>query len=382
LNDLMQLGPTDVRDFLKSQGWAVLDDALKDRLYVLSNGRYPRRQLVFPMDQFAPDYSDSLELVIDRVAELSGGAARQIVSKIHSIRDDVLRLRVAFEGDDSALPLSFATSFIQNTERLLKAAACTVLRPRTHHPRLTLSEAAQFVEQARFGQTELGSFVLRVACPIHALALQGVLEFDGPEAPFVRTVTSSLYSALSQLASAIETDKVDLLIDGLKNTPQPLISSNLCEAISSMHDDQINNRVDLSFDWSLLRTPSFQPSARPISFQRDYFPRIEEIRQELRSAELDQVDTFIGTVEALEGEMGGDGRRYGGVVLSLLLREEGESVRVRTSLSPDDYEKAKSAHMQHGAYVSITGRLRPGRQPRQLKDVSSFDMLFRSSSAI
>ncbi len=145
-----------------------------------------------------------------------------------------------------------------------------------------------------------------------------------------------------------------------------------------MHDDQINNWVDLSFDWSVLRTLSFQPVVRPISFQRDYFPRIEEIRQELRSAELDQVDTFIGTVEALEGEMGGDGRRYGGVVLSLLLREEGESVRARTTLSPDSYEKATSAHMQHGAYVSITGRLRPGRQPRQLVDVSSFEVINRS----
>lgn len=382
MSNLMQLGPTDVRDFLKSQGWAVLDDALKDRLYVMSNASHPRRQLVFPMDQFAPDYTDSMELVIQRVAELSDHSVRHVMSRINSIRDDVLRLRVAFDGDDSALPLSFATAFVQNTEKLLKAAACTVLRPRTHHPRLTLSEAAQFVEQARFGQTEVGSFVLRVACPIHALALQGVLEFDGPEAPFVRSVTSNLYSALSKLAGAIEADKVDQLIQDLKTSSLPLISSNLCEAISSMHDDQINNRVDLSFDWSLLRTPSFQPTARPISFQRDYFPRIEEIRQELRSAELDQVDTFIGTVEALEGEMGGDGRRYGGVVLSLLLREEGESVRARTSLSPDDYEKAKSAHMQHGAYVSVTGRLRPGRQPRQLKDVSAFEILFRKQEII
>jgi len=375
----MQLGPTDVRDFLKSQGWVVLDEAIKDRLYVLSNERYPRRQLVFPMDQFAPDYFDSLALIIDKVAELSGTAARQIISKIQSAKDDVLRLRVAFEGNDSVLPLSFATSFIQNTEKLLKAAACTVLRPRTHHPRLTLSEAAQFVEQTKFGQTESGSFVLRVACPIHALTLQGTLEFDDPETPFVRSVTSTLYHAVAQLADAIETDKVDQMVDELKTMQQPLISSNLCEAISSMHDDQINNRVDLSFDWSVLRAPSFHPIVRPISFQHDYFPRIEEIRRELRSAELDQVDTFIGTVEAVEGEMGGDGRRSGGVVLSLLLSEEGESVRARTMLSPDDYAKANSAHMQHGVYVSVTGRLRPGRQPRQLVDVSSFGMISRDS---
>jgi len=375
VNSTVQIGPIDLRDYLKSQGWTVLQEATRDRLFVFSNSNFPRRQIIFPMDQSAPDYTEAVALAMHKLGEILSLNPVQVATRIQEAKDDVLRLRVAFEGNDSTLPLSFATALIQNTEKLLKAAACTVMRPRAHHPKLALNEATNFVENARFGQTQIGSFILKVACPIYAMDIQGQLTLDGQEVPFVRNVTSTLYRALNGLATAIETDMVDSLVEQLKTAEQPLISSNLCEAISNMHDDQVNNQLDLSFDWSVLRAPSLPNASRVLSFQSDYFPRIEEVRQELRRAETDQIDTFIGTVEALEGEMGPDGRRFGYVVLSLLIREESESIRVRMFLAADDYAKAAFAHTQHGAYVAVTGRLRPGRQPRQLLDVSVFNFI-------
>lgn len=372
----LSVAPTLLRDFLKSQGWHVLQQALADRLFVLSNPAFPRRQLVFPMDLSAPDYAESTDLVIGKLAEMVATNKHSLLNRIQCANDDVMRLRVFFDGDDNELPLSFASALVQGTEKLLKAAACTVLRPRTHHPRLALSEAAQFVEEARFGQTEQGSFILRVACPINAMVVQGSLEFDDSSMPFVRQVTLSLHNALSQLTAAIESDTVDSLVEGLKRqNAVPLISSNLCEALSEMHDERVNNSLDLGFDWSVLKHVPSSVSGRPILIQRDYFSRIEEIRRELRSSEIAQTDTFIGTVERLDGEMGSDGNRSGGVVLSLLLREEGETVRARTVLDVDQYKKADLAHMTNGAYIKVTGRLLPGRQPRQLTDIGHFDVL-------
>jgi hypothetical protein len=372
----LSIAPTLLRDFLKSQGWQVLQRALADRLFVLSNPAYPRRQLVFPMDLSAPDYLESTDLVIGKVAELTHLKPQSLLNRIRSANDDVMRFRVFFDGDDNELPLSFASSLVQSTEKLLKAAACTVLRPRIHHPRLALTEAAQFVEEAKFGQTELGSFILRVACPINAMAVQGSLELDDESMPFVRQVTLSLHTALSQLTSAIEEDSVDKLVENLKSASAiPLISSNLCEALSDMHDEKVDNSLDLGFDWSVLKHVPQSVTDRPILIQRDYFSRIEEVRRELRSSEIGQVDTFIGTVERLDGEMGADGNRSGGVVLSLLLREEGETVRARTVLNVEQYKKADAAHMTSGAYIKVVGRLRPGRQPRQLTDVKHFDVL-------
>lgn len=367
--------PTDLRDYLKAIGWSILESALEDRLYVLENEAFPRRQIVFPMDTTAPDYRESLDIAFFKLAEMTKQSSEVLLSRIRSLREDVLRLKVSFEGNDSTLPLGFAATLVQNTEMLLKAAACTVVRPRTHHPRLSLNEASQFVEKARFQQTESGSFVLKVACPVQALDVQGTLDLDGSNSPFVRQVTLALQQSLAKLTAAIEADRLSPLIDELKSGKTPIISSNLCEAIVAMHDEGVDNSLEVEFDWSAMLVVPRQISRRPLRIQRDYFSRIEELRRELRATESHREDTFIGTVERLDGTIDDDGRRSGDVILALLLPDEGETVRAKMTLSADDYAKADKAHMSNGTYVQVAGRLLPGRQPRQITNISRFELI-------
>ena len=94
----------------------------------------------------------------------------------------------------------------------------------------------------------------------------------------------------------------------------------------------------------------------------------------LRSNEQHLEDVFPGTVERLDGEMGADGKRAGEVILSLLT-PDGEQVRARASLTALEYEQADKAHMTDGAYIKVTGKLHPGRQPRQLSDIKSFELM-------
>ncbi|MCY1060663.1 hypothetical protein [Nannocystis sp. SCPEA4] len=369
------IAPTDLRDFLKSAGWTLVEEGLRDRLYAFRNGAFQRRQLVFPMDLTAPDYAESVANVLEKLAGLTGQKVTALRAQADCFKDDVVRVRVHADGSiDQSLPLSFAASLVENTEKMLRAAACTVLRPRVHHPRLTLHEAMQLVEKARFGHTEAGSYVLRVACPINAIDAQGPLEIAGAQDPFVRRVTTSLQRALSGLTDAIETDRLDALVEEQKASSSPLLSSNLCEAVSLMHDDMIDNSLELSFDWSALQ-PVQAELRRPVRIQRDYFSRIEEVRRELRAVEQREMANFVGTVEGLDGDINADGLRSGEVVLSLLLRDEGETVRAKTMLSAQDYAKADQAHMINGAYVRVSGYLQPGRQPRQLTNVSHFEVI-------
>jgi hypothetical protein len=370
------VSPIDLRDFTKSLGWELLPEGLPDRLYVLRNPSFPRRQLVFPMDMAAPDYAESVGLVFEKLAEMRREPARSLWVRAQAVRDDTVRFGVISDhGADLSLPLGFATSLVSGVQQLLKAAACTVMRPRTHHPRLTLTEALQLVEKVRFGHTEPGSFVLRVSCPIHALDVQGSLSLDDSCLPFVRRVTLALRRGMAQIIHAIEADTLDSLVAELKQESAPLLSSNLCEALTQFYDESLENALDVAFEWSAVEPVVERDRlTKPLRFQRDYFGRIEEVRRELRSSEGHAKDTFIGTVERLSGEMGEDGRRAGEVILALLL-QEGESVRARVTLTADEYAKADRAHMTEGAYVQVSGKLQPGRQPRQMTGITGFELI-------
>ncbi|PIV33179.1 MAG: hypothetical protein COS34_09175 [Lysobacterales bacterium CG02_land_8_20_14_3_00_62_12] len=371
--------PTDLRDYAKDQGWVLLKEAAKDRLYVMTNPSFERRQLVFPMDTTAPDYSEAVMLVVGKLAAMEGRSAQAVIKNLLEVGDDAIAFRVTTpRPDDRSLPLSFAGSMVTGAQQLLLASACTVLKPQAHHPRLSRTEAQQFLETAKFRHTQPGSFVLNVSCPVQGLDVQAPLLPDEADAPFVRRTTATLRKALGELVTAIETDSLDAFVEATKNGANPLVSSNLCEALTRFEDSSLKNSVEIGITWAAaIPKPANEGRVSIIRIQHGYFPRIEEVRRELRSKEQHLEDVFPATVERLDGEMGEDSKRSGEVILRLLTPDGDELVRARANLTADQYKLADEAHMTDGAFVKVAGKLHPGRQPRQLSDIKSFELMLK-----
>jgi hypothetical protein len=370
------LSPSVLRDFAKSLGWQLLPDGAIDRLYVLHHADVPRRQIVIPMDQDAPDYAEASELAMSKLADLQGVKLADLIKLAAISRDDSMYYRVTSSGAvDDGLPLSFAASLLLGAEQVLLASACTVLRPQTHHPRLHRGEATQLAGHARFGHTERGSFVVRVSCPVDAMETPSALALTHANESFVRMTMLTARNGVRQLVEAIEANTLTRFVDAQKATGSPIVSSNLCEALTRLHNDDVHNNIDLSFRWATtVALPQDVASGENIRIQSDYFTRIDDVRRELRAVERDRDDVFIGTVEHLNGEFDIDGRRAGEVVVALLLRE-GETIKARVVLDQENYARAVSAHLDDRIFVRIAGRLRPGRQPRALIDVTSFILI-------
>lgn len=277
--------PTAVRDFAKSLGWVLVSEAVKDRLYVFNHADKPGRQIVFPLDTAAPDYLEGVTRALVKLGELHKLSLDYVSMAVRNTKDDTLRYSVLSPrlADDS-LPLSFATSLLGAAQRMLSSAACTVLKPQPHHPRLSRNEANQLLEHARFGHTEQGSFVVNVSCPIYALETQIPIQgIDGQEVPFVRMTTLTLKRSLEKLIHAVEADTLDALVAEIKTNEAPELSSNFCEAITHLHDEDIRNDIDIAFAWAVVAPPPEADRTRTsIRIQSSYFARIEEVGREIR----------------------------------------------------------------------------------------------------
>ncbi|MDI9335417.1 MAG: hypothetical protein QM520_00065 [Gammaproteobacteria bacterium] len=367
--------PTDLRDYAKDQGWVLLTEAVQDRLYVMTNPHFKGRQLVFPMDTTAPDYSEAVMLVVDKLAVMEGRSAQAVIKNLLEVGDDAIAFRVTTPRlDERSLPLVFVGSMITGAQQLLLASACTVLKPQAHYPRLNRAESQQFLETAKFRHTQHGSFVLNVSCPVQGLGVQATW-FD---APFGRRTIVTLRKALGELVTAIETDALDTFVEATKNGQNPVVSSNLCEALARFEDSTLKNSVEIGITWaSAIPKPANEGRVSMIRIQHDYFHRIEEVRRALRPEEKDLEDVFLATVEQLEGVIGQDGRRVGDVILRLLMADGDELVRARTTLTAEQYEQADKAHMKDGAFVKVSGTLHPGRQPRTLSGIKSFELMLK-----
>lgn len=376
----LSLPPMTLRDLAQSLGWVQVPEALPDGLFVLNHPDHPRRQLVFPSDEATPDAQETTARMLERLAELSHTPAAALYARAASFASDTLSLRVATpHGADQTLPLTFATTVLQSAQQLLRATTCTLVQPRLYHPRLSRSEANLLIESSAFEHTATGSFALNISCPL--AALEGLPARErGDDTPFVRQVTLHLHRAVASLIYAVEADQIEGFLE--QQRADPLVSANLCEALTQMHDERLENRLELAFRWSgrcPLPLPQQGALQRPLRIQRDYFERIGSIARALRPAETPQHDHFVGTVEALQGELDEEGRRAGEVTFSLL--KDGESIRARATLNAADYALANAAHMAEHAYVRVVGTLHPGRQPRLLSDARILGQILNTPEA-
>ena len=243
-NDIFEtIAPTDLRDFLKSKGWLLVDEAIKDGLYVLNNPQYTRRQLAFPIDNSAPDYLDCVETVIHKLVGLENCSFREWMTAFSEMKDDAIGYRIVDQRNESAyIPLNYAIEALKGAKDILLSAAHNVLKPQAYHPKLNRKEAAQLLEKSRFRHTETGSFVIKVSTPVKAMDLQADV-FENT--PFVRQAILVINQSASQLVEAIEADKMEQLIDKVKAEEKPILSSNICKALLNFND--VNDNADLFF---------------------------------------------------------------------------------------------------------------------------------------
>lgn len=374
MNVFQNISSIDIRDYAKSLGWQQVAEALGDGLFVLNHPHHYRRQLVFPIDSAQPDYSDAVSIVLNKLAEIHQKSVNNIVAAIEEIKDDTLRFRIVdTRNEETFIPLSYAVSALNGAKELFLSAACTVLKPQIHHPRLSRSEALELIDKSKFRHTETGSFVIKVSAPVRAMELQGTLFED--DLPFIRQTTLVINNGLNKLVSAIQTDTLDTLIDTIKSEPNPQISSNLCKAVTNFKEEHDDFDLYVNFTWAgsvgLLSNFAVQ---NQIKIQKDYFSRIDDVRRELKRSEAQKLeDVFMATVEHLSGEMGSDNQRSGEVILNLY--KDSEVIRARIILDTEQYKMADTSHMTADSYLKIKGKLYPGNQPRIFSEISSFELI-------
>ncbi|MGZ8245862.1 hypothetical protein [Methylomagnum sp.] len=148
-----------------------------------------------------------------------------------------------------------------------------------------------------------------------------------------------------------------------------MLSSNFCEALTQFYDETLENSLDVSFDWSAKEPVGEQDRlTRPLRFQRDYSGRIEEVRRELRASEGHAKDTYIGTVERLNGE------RQAGRRSDIGPAATGRRNRPRPR-GPDRRAICGRRPGAHDRRHVCAGKLQPGRQPEQLSEITRFGLI-------
>ncbi|AKT37192.1 hypothetical protein [Chondromyces crocatus] len=337
---------TDLQQYLASRGWTRARSRRDD----VDIFRHEGREVLVPLDRSLADYEEAIATAAERIASAEARSPEAVLADLTCPRADRVRVGRTDEGsEEGTLGLLDGASLLAGVRRALLASACSVERPDARfHPRMTLKSAEAFVDRCRLGQTERGSFVLTLLCPLDAPPV------DDPMAPFARRAVAQLLNSIYRAVALLRQGERERLLDGPE---PPVITANLCEALVEMMPADQRGDLWVGASWSPLVNPPQIPSR--VQVDRALFPMFEDLSQRLRPPSAPRQDRFVGKVIELRGEANEHGALEGEVVLLLQVGEE--LIRTRCTLDPTGYEKAIEAHKRQ-RYLSLRGLLQ--RRPK------------------
>lgn len=366
--------------YVQTQGWVQVAEAAKDGLYVFNHPRYAPLQLVFAMSENFRDSDETLLRAASRLAQINDWSPEHAVRVIEESSDDVVVSRVPEPNSrrDATVSLLYASQVLEAQKKLLLAGAVANAERRAFYSPRATGDAKTLMDAARFRHTEQGSFIFKSSCRLYAVEGEGNIplfpaEEAPPPVPFVRRAMLNIGTGLEQLVRSIETRQTEQLVERVKDH-QSSVSANLCQAIGELRDEEHPRVIDLSVSWSPLLPPPPEAPRQAVRIVPDFFPIIEDIRQELQPPKQPARDTYLATVDELSGAFNEMFQREGRVLLTLLLGQ-GEAIKVRVVLDPDNYDQAIAVHKTTTVYARVVGTIQPRQRQPYGFDLESFEII-------
>lgn len=340
------LSVSDVASYLTGNGWQCVASSSIRAVYSHSNSS-PPGQVVLPLDQGARTFRLILLQLIQDLSQSEGRSELETIRRIASQGSDIVKIRLS--SDDTSggsLPLQVGPELILDARNMILASAQSTEDRRPSHAAARTDRVREYMNRARMGQTEFGSYVITFLSPVppELTDQSGQLSL-GPEVdqPFARSVTLNLMTALYAAKEAIQ---ASALASSDKFTPfvQSVgsgVSANLLHSLSSILDSEPIGEATVSVDWSAVRAkPSIPADSVTFSKKDSFILRAAEGELRSRSPQPDQqIEGFVVGLES-------DGEESEHTV-TVRTRDDGKDRRVRFSLNSTDYLAAIHAHESH-----------------------------------
>jgi len=370
---LKRIGPLDLQRFALAHGWERRTLPVRFKLALYSRPEDPSQELLLPQTEQYGDYLERIADFVRGLASFEGLSLKQVLNELLNPHSDVLRFGyVAPESKLGFVPFLTGISLFDAALQSISTATYDVLKPEKFHKRMSNSKADAYIKSCRMGQTDKGSFVISLICPVEPASQLPVSDDEDniiDETPaFGRKVTQHVMRSVDQIRTFVMADQANRLVE-----PEPgdvIISGNFFESLMAFPIEHEAASLYISANWDRSIAQPEAPDRNEVRF--DMFTAIEDVARQLRPTKISKEDRFVAKVVALRGEQNTEEQMEGDVVLLIL--DLDTSLRAKVWLNPADYIVACDAHKLN-RYVTVTGILSRMRKSNRIDTYTSFVVL-------
>ena len=346
-----KLNPLAVSKYLDEMGWTQFPYKREDiKIYQFEKDNI-FEQITVPLEKSLRDYKKAMYNVVEKIATVEEKSVEQVMLYLLNPNTDILKIRLDKVGVEAgSIMFDDAIQLYDNAKKLLAATALDIINPKKIHYGRIDESVQKFLNQCRFGQTEIGSYVVSIVCPFAELSeVEGYRQlsiFSDEERcanSLTRQVTNRLMTNIVTIKQKIDNNEIDSLVN----------NDNVYEALNGLDLHSENTVVEFMAEWS----PTVKINRcgfNKVRFTNDYYQPIVSVIEKIREC-ANQSTEIVGRIKQLKASPVIDNRSRG-VVTVVYVSDDNKVKSVSVNLNREDYENAIEAH-QHGKAVKILGNL-------------------------
>jgi len=365
------LNPKDIENYLLNKKWKEIK-IIPNEVSIWDNNKNRENfRIWLPLDYNFGDFAISMKRVVNTLSSFENRSQFEILDDFATIAvGDVIRLKSydILNRSYTTLKLDEGQNLIQKAKDMMSAAACAAIEPKAVFPSRRSNKVEDFINNIRLGQTERGSYVIKLISPI---TLEQLNLPDNSLPPFERQVTQTLMKSLKSLKDVLLyiQKKEHFYFEPFQEVVSEGVSANLCDAIIGNDNKVIFKPIEISVSLSYAYPSEKNEIYENIDFPENVMPYIAEASRLFH--EKNPVENFIleGNVTRLDRER----KQHKGIIIVVCI-SDGKKRRIKIELNKDDYEQAIEAH-KRGIEIYCRGELIKEGNSFRLNNPSNFKLL-------
>ena len=337
--------------YLIKRDWQPLSDIAGGKIKQFI---YPNSYDVVYIPLFK-DFSDYYEVVNNSLQVLSvveNSPIRSIYNKLINPSSDLLQWRISDDMTSRGeISFNVMQANIEYIKDLLSTTCIDILTPRTlFHKKVQTKDVVKQIDTYRFGQTEIGSYILNIICPLGYYQYK-LFDAHEEELPLSRKINLKIFENIHTIQQSIKENSSladDYVAEGN-------ISVNFLNSLTKLYQENINTDVYISASWNRdVPNPSLNPitaiQLEPrciegvVYIAEKYTPKTE---QNIRKAYYGKITNIAGAAEV-------ESREKLNISVAAI-GDEGRKITVKVELDNAQYSQLVTESFNFGEDVRVEG---------------------------
>lgn len=361
LNVVKTISPTKICNYIRQRGWTELPDLRggKVKQYLYPNTGFV---ILIPLDTTFTDYLNVLYDSIETISKVERSSIISVLSNIMNPAADILKWRIINNKTIlGQIPLDLMEDYISKISYCVASTCLDVLNPKSYHNKIHTKEVNKEISKCSVGQTEFGSYIINLICPLGNYQYE---VFNEPDLPLMRKINIQLMDSIACINKSVQDNSSELD----EKVDQGIMSVNFLDSIS----DFIEEHSTTSLKIHIVRSPSVPDSditEHTQTIERKIYQKVVDIADKYRpQEEKNVIKTLFGKISDIAGNPDPESREFVSIIL-VVIGDDYREQRVKVRLSSSYYQEISNA-FENGYTVKVRGKYTANGKNKTMDEVA------------